>query len=471
MASPELHPFLVPLVHGFVSITAGLELNGHRLDLILISRRATARAGTRLHRRGADEQGAVANYVETEQIVQTGRYHLSFVQIRGSIPLVWRQTPNTRYKPRVWLHPTADHAGIAHRHFAEQTRLYGAVVAVSLINADGGHHEQPLAEAYARTMAALRVPRVGFAPFDFHRQCAKMRWDRLKLLYDRLAPDLKEHGWFIAKREDDVVRVLRVQRGVIRNNCIDCLDRTNVVQTGLARRALEGQLQSLGLLGRTTAKTDEHFDRVFRNVWADNADMLAVQYGGSPALKTDFTRTGVRSRQGALLDGWYAMQRYFRNNFADGRRQDGLDLALGHYTVDPGQRITAASPFVHARFGAVTAVGHPAPAPLRVGTKAHHFSAGCGRHCPRGGGRHRKYHAWVADRPGGADADTAVRRALLCHGCGLARRLRRPATSERSVPHTWRIARRAFKLQLGRGRRNQRAARRCGKVGGCELTA
>ncbi len=37
--------------------------------------------------------------------------------------------------------------------------------------------------------------------------------------------------------------VVCVQQGVFRTNCIDCLDRTNVVQSMLAQKCLESQLQ------------------------------------------------------------------------------------------------------------------------------------------------------------------------------------------------------------------------------------
>ena len=38
------------------------------------------------------------------------------------------------------------------------------------------------------------------------------------------------------------------QSGVLRINCIDCLDRTNVVQGWLARKQLDALLTQLGLL-------------------------------------------------------------------------------------------------------------------------------------------------------------------------------------------------------------------------------
>ena len=59
-------------------------------------------------------QGTVANFVETEQVVElTPRDSSkppvlsSFVQIRGSIPLLWSQIPNVKYKPPTRMSPEA----------------------------------------------------------------------------------------------------------------------------------------------------------------------------------------------------------------------------------------------------------------------------------------------------------------------------------------------------------------------------
>lgn len=56
----------------------------------------------------------MANFVETEQIVELAprdaskpRVVSSFVQIRGSIPLLWSQIPNVKYKPPTRVSPTA----------------------------------------------------------------------------------------------------------------------------------------------------------------------------------------------------------------------------------------------------------------------------------------------------------------------------------------------------------------------------
>jgi hypothetical protein len=55
-------------MHGFWSFHPACRVNGHAVDVVLVSRRSVHRAGTRYFRRGIDSQGAVANFVETEQV-------------------------------------------------------------------------------------------------------------------------------------------------------------------------------------------------------------------------------------------------------------------------------------------------------------------------------------------------------------------------------------------------------------------
>ena len=71
-----------------------------------------------------------------------------------------------------------------------------------------------------------------------------MRWDRLDILIDRLAHEQDEFGAFILARDGTLVLQ---QEGVFRTNCIDCLDRTNVVQSMLARRSLDLVLKVISI--------------------------------------------------------------------------------------------------------------------------------------------------------------------------------------------------------------------------------
>ncbi|KAK1304418.1 Phosphoinositide phosphatase SAC7 [Acorus calamus] len=134
------------------------------------------------------------------------------------------------------------------------------------------------------------------------------------------------------------------QQGVVRTNCIDCLDRTNVTQSMIGRKMLEKQLQQMGTFGANDMLSAyPNFDASFKILWANHGDEISIQYSGTPALKGDFVRYGRRTIQGILNDGWNALARYYLNNFVDGTKQDAIDLLHGHYIVSVSRDMT--SPF------------------------------------------------------------------------------------------------------------------------------
>jgi hypothetical protein len=80
---------------------------------------------------------------------------------------------------------------------------------------------------------------------------------------------------------------------------------------------------------------------------------------------------GIRTKQGALMDGYNSMLRYFKNNFLDGPRQDAYDLVTGAWLHQKGQQsalsdarpsITRIAPYVllGATFLILLAVWSPA---------------------------------------------------------------------------------------------------------------
>lgn len=70
----------------------------------------------------------------------------------------------------------------------------------------------------------------------------------LSRLWDSLKEDFERHGFY---QSGSLPGDNNRQRGVVRVNCIDCLDRTNVVQGLLGRKHLEYVLDRAGLLDAT----------------------------------------------------------------------------------------------------------------------------------------------------------------------------------------------------------------------------
>ncbi|POM73881.1 Phosphatidylinositide phosphatase SAC1 [Phytophthora palmivora] len=188
------------------------------------------------------------------------------------------------------------------------------------------------------SISQLFAEPVAYVWFDFHHECRKMAWHNLSKLMAEVEEQFAQYGWFECDGEG---RLLSRQRGVFRVNCMDNLDRTNVVMSLFARRTV---LMALQLFPFSTAETENGnsvldspynaFEVVFKNAWADNADYVSRMYAGTGALKTDFTRTGRRTVAGALQDGVNSVTRYYLNNFSDGIRQDSFDLLVGNFTPD-----------------------------------------------------------------------------------------------------------------------------------------
>ncbi|KAI3416098.1 hypothetical protein GPALN_005649 [Globodera pallida] len=354
----EISSFAIPLIHGFVGIRQ-CNVNGQRFKLALISRRSVQRAGVRFYTRGLDQEGNCANFVESEQIVefdtaiaagsQVQQRHLaSFVQFRGSIPLFWTQRPNFQWQSDPNVLPELNEQ-FYRAHLNVLFNRYGmdalngmprGIVIVNLINKHG--REEILGRQFRSVAQRVNFDNVRCVHFDFHRHCRTLNWDRLGLLVNEVESDVRRFGFFLAKLErqnqndadfHETARAVgqrRFQNGFFRTNCMDCLDRTNVVQSLLAIESLRYQLQHFGILPQLAT----NFNAWPSILWADNGDDCSKQYSGTPALKTDYTRTGTRTIGGQLRDGKNAFVRYWKNNLSDGYRQDAINLFLGNYVVD-----------------------------------------------------------------------------------------------------------------------------------------
>ncbi|KAG0593081.1 hypothetical protein KC19_1G304000 [Ceratodon purpureus] len=326
----KLESFILPIIQGSFQ-SAQSTVNDRGVKLTIISRRCMRRVGTRMWRRGADSKGNVANFVETEQIIEAANFFSSYVQVRGSIPILWEQIVDLSYKPTITDLNLEATPNAVKRHFQDLHTRYGDVMALDLINQQGS--EGVLSVAFAKAMEKITSDSIRYVPFDFHHICGQLNFARLSDLYDGLSEHLSRQSYFMTDSDD----ILQEQKGIVRTNCIDCLDRTNVTQSMLARKSLEIQLMKMGIFGNAeTLEGQLDLDTKFKCLWADNGDDISIQYSGTPALKGDFVRYGRRTASGLVQDGFSALGRYYFNNFKDGLRQDAMDLVAGHYVVERG---------------------------------------------------------------------------------------------------------------------------------------
>ncbi|KAJ3075340.1 hypothetical protein HDU98_008423 [Podochytrium sp. JEL0797] len=380
-------PWVTKLVCGFagsVDVKIASPTRGasqeHIFTVTLVSRVSTSRLGTRYIRRGLDLEGNAANSVEMEQIVFNHDFEsdsgiASYLQVRGSAPLVWKQERDMRYQPvltvvdvekaEVWASVEAHLEDLKRQYgggVVEAGKAFGKVICVDLLDTEG--FEAPVSGAYAAAVEKFGDDKVAYQGFPVNKYCRKMDYSNMQTLVDRVTDGLVNAQVFVGKGSvptlfnttpTKLFVASKYQTGVARVSCLDSLDRTNLTCTLFARHMLPYQLLALTrpehanqlstpvdfLIPDDTTAADisplqaaleaPQSARHITNLWADSGDAISLLYAGTRALRGDITRTGKRDiLRGNLADGANSLTRYYLNNFVDGKKQDALDLWTGH---------------------------------------------------------------------------------------------------------------------------------------------
>ncbi|KRZ31596.1 Polyphosphoinositide phosphatase [Trichinella pseudospiralis] len=351
--------WLLPLVHGFVGHFP-INLPSCCLRLVLIARRSKKFAGTRFLKRGASYDGDVANEVETEQILfnrsvmdfKLGSFS-SFVQLRGSVPLIWSQDiTKVVGKPPIQIDLADPFACIAGNHFKNLLIRYGGpIVVINLVKRrEKSRHESILHEELQASIDYLNQflspsEAILYLTFDMAR-CHKVA-DSLAKLEEISYLVLQLCGWFqsfcmpfccrlrcadFVKPEDRHISsdgTFLFQSGIPRTNCVDCLDRTNVAQFVTGKVAFAYQLYSMGILSEPYLSMDHEFCRLLETLYDEHGDALAMQYAGSQLVHSIKTYRKTANLQERSRDVIQTLSRYYSNNFVDFDKQNAINLFLG----------------------------------------------------------------------------------------------------------------------------------------------
>lgn len=84
------------------------------------------------------------------------------------------------------------------------------------------------------------MPLFSYHAFDFSEKCKGGNFDNIVLLYDEIKDDIEGMNFFFKRLDRSTPE--KLQEGVFRTNCIDCLDRTNIAQCYISRIFLTKQL-------------------------------------------------------------------------------------------------------------------------------------------------------------------------------------------------------------------------------------
>nr|XP_009391717.1 PREDICTED: phosphoinositide phosphatase SAC3 isoform X4 [Musa acuminata subsp. malaccensis] len=325
----------------------------------------------------------------------------SVVQNRGSIPLFWSQeTSKLNLKPDIILKKDKDYEA-TRLHFENLANRYrNPIIILNLIKSEEKKpRESILRSEFADAIEFINKnlseeSHLKYLHWDLHKHSRRKAKNVLTLLGKVASRTLKLTGFFYCEttpaprhegdlrwpnfvsggnttgtddidkfedgtQEDNMdsdisgletaqvqvsngghcsVKSLRYQTGVLRTNCIDCLDRTNVAQYAYGLAALGHQLHALNLSSLPSIHLDASLADDLMTYYETMGDTLSLQYGGSAAHKKIFSeRRGQWKAATQSQEFFRTLQRYYSNAYMDVEKQAAIDLFLGHFQPQLGE--------------------------------------------------------------------------------------------------------------------------------------
>ncbi|XP_012464006.1 phosphoinositide phosphatase SAC3 [Gossypium raimondii] len=321
----------------------------------------------------------------------------SIVQNRGSIPLFWSQeTSRLNIKPDIILSKKDQNYEATRLHFENLVERYGnPIIILNLIKTqEKKPRESILRQEFAHVIDFINKDMseetcLRFLHWDLHKHFRSQATNVLLLLgkvaayaltltgsfYCRVTSTMRPDectAWPSSKNIDDgdmsppkycdnvnegayrlegnhsgdnntangnhSVKPPTFQRGVLRTNCIDCLDRTNVAQYAYGLAALGYQLNTLGVKDTPKIDLDDPLADELMVFYERMGDTLAHQYSGSAAHNKVFSERRGQWRAATQSQEFFrTLQRYYSNAYMDAQKQDAINLFLGNFQPQPGK--------------------------------------------------------------------------------------------------------------------------------------
>ncbi|KAL0757363.1 hypothetical protein Bca101_095031 [Brassica carinata] len=329
----------VALVYGFFQQTKCF-VSDEQFILTVIARRSRHYAGTRYLRRGVNEEGSVANEVETEQIVTK--------EVPEAPNAYQREVGLMDESPLQWHVPVLGYAG-KHRENILREEFEKAILFIN-----GGTRRENHLKA---NHFDLNEHYKSGADRAFKLLCAdgKEALESINLFFgeapsgigaDRVINDTFFNSPILNQDEEATsseqealkADIFMRQTGVFRSNCIDCLDRTNVAQFAHGLVALARQLQKLGIRGPPIVDKNNPLAKKLMEVYENMGDAIAMQYAGSDAhIKMFSALRGDWNIIKKNRDKIIALRRHLYNTFQDSEKQNAINVFLGEFKPQLGK--------------------------------------------------------------------------------------------------------------------------------------
>lgn len=280
--------------------------------------------------------------------------------MRGSAPFFWSQdtiqgriTP----KPQILVDRADPYFSATATHFNQLLSRYGSpIIILNLVKIkEKKPHEQILSGLLKESVEYLNqfLPpqhAMLYKAWDMARVTKCKEQKVIEILAEIAEQVMKETGFFQSGPQifcnelrnhpsfagmkghgysDDNPGLL--QTGILRVNCVDCLDRTNATQFMVGKCALGFQLYALGVVESPILQFDSDALRMLEELFEAHGDTLALQYGGSQMVHRIRTYRKIAPWTSYSRDIMQTVSRYYSNAFTDTDKQQAINLFLGTF--------------------------------------------------------------------------------------------------------------------------------------------
>ena len=328
------YTFITPIICGFIDIL-NLEVNNNQLDIFLITRRSKNNAGTRFNTRGINDDGNAANFCETELIlIYDNSLLFSFSQLRGSAPIFFEKK-GISYYTDITRNKNFTKEAFA-RHIEEIKKDFNNICFINLLN-ENDLNEVSIIKEFENQIKLIKDDKeIKYLHFDLLSECEKEYYSGIDNLIIKLNQFIEFSNFFSYNLKNN--NILSMQKSIPRINCLDCLNRTNLVQSIISWKILENMFKMLKIdekLLLNIFNPDENFilegnefKANFKYMWEENGNEISFQYAGTASTSTTFTKTGINNLFGFITDGINNVKRLYQVNFEDDFKQQCIDILL-----------------------------------------------------------------------------------------------------------------------------------------------
>jgi len=346
-----------------------IQQEPHRFTIM--SFRQCNHGGTRYYARGLNYEGFAANEVRSEIIVESNSGRVwSHEWRRGTAPVSWKNIVGTKL-PTVSLIIEDRYDEYTPAYFSRFLQNYSNIDVINLMHNEEGHQEKELCDAYKNAIKHLSF--IQYHELDWHKSVKEQGMDSaVQFLYSKLEdpeisyspPEVSQpisqcstnlndneaggrHSrsgshitipcfFFNEKQLKEVANVFeKIQKKVVRFNCMDSLDRTNVACFYYASMIIIKILFEIGVISNTQCSLQTILDLPFEikkflaESFVSSGDTISFLYTNTQACMTHvFTDiAGIENKNSS--DSTIAIQRRYHNLLNDKNRQKAIDTFCG----------------------------------------------------------------------------------------------------------------------------------------------